>query len=238
MNLFYLITLYLWDFIFLISNKNKIKILRIVCKDFRNISTNYWIQTIPHKEINNYFISNQKLKFNIRFIILENIQIDIKNLNINDLFFNKSCKYGYLEIVKLLLKNNANINQKDYEGYTPLIYASIYGQLEIVKLLIKYGANINEKNNYNYNALYFACVYGHLEIVKLLLENGVNINEKDYHGYTPLLYVSRYGKIKIVKLLLENGANINEKDSNNKTILQHAKENKQTEIVKYLKTLV
>jgi len=123
MNLFYSITLYLWDYIFSIIDKNEIKILRIICKDFRNISINYWFQNIIDKEVNNYFISNQKLNFSIRFIILKNQQYDLKNVNNNNnnlLFL--SCKYGYLEIIKLLIKINININQKNINEIPLLMY--------------------------------------------------------------------------------------------------------------------
>jgi len=195
MNLFYSITLYLWDYIFSIIDKNEIKILRIICKDFRNISINYWNQNIPNKEVNNYFINNQKLKFNIRFIILQYQQFDFEKLiNNNDLLF-ISCQYGYLEIVKLLLENSANINKKNNNGMNSLIYAFMYGNLEIVKLLIKNGADINDNNNKT--SLIFACNFGHLEIVKLLIKNGAN---------TTLMLASSNGNLEIIKLLIENDA--------------------------------
>jgi len=170
MNLFYSITLYLWDYIFSISDKNEIKILRIICKDFRNISINYWIQNIPDKEVNNYFINNQKLKFYFRFIILKSKKIDFKNTNNKYLLF-KSCDYGYLEIVKFLIKNGVNINQKDSYENNALFYACTFGHLEIVKLLIENGVNIKQRNNSDNTALYYAYKYGYSKIVKLIIEN-------------------------------------------------------------------
>jgi len=92
MNLFYSITLYLWDFIFSIIDKNEIKTLRIVCKDFRNISTKYWIKNI-HKSPKTLFET-----------LLKNL------INNNNLLLLLSCEY--LEIVKLLVENSANINEK------------------------------------------------------------------------------------------------------------------------------
>jgi len=214
MNLFYFITLYLWDYIFSIIDKNEIKILRIICKDFRNISINYWFQNIPNEEVNNYFINNQKLNFNIRFIILQHQQqFDFKNLNDNILLF-ISCIHGYLEIVKLLIKINININQKNKYEVTSLIKASNNGNLEIVKLLLENEANINEKDSYGWSPLIYASFNGYLEIVKLLIKNGVNINEKNNIGNTALYFASKYGYLKIVKLLVKNGANINQKDNN------------------------
>jgi len=177
MNSFYQITPYLWDYIFSIIDKNEIKILRIVCKDFKNISINYWIQNIPHKEVNNYFINNQKLNFNIRFIILKNEQFDLKSLNDNNILLIFSSKYGYLELVKFLIKIGVNINQKvNYNGQTALMYASLYENLEIIQLLIENGVNINQKSSNGWTALIYAYKIGNLEIVKLLIKNGANIN--------------------------------------------------------------
>ena len=224
LNSFSLITLYLWDFIFSIINKNEIKILRIVCKDFRNISTNYWFQNISHKEINNYFIKNQKFNFNIRFIILQNEQFDLKKLDNNNDLLLISCEYGYLEIIKLLLKNGANVNEKDKynTGLTLLMKASIYGHLEIVKLLIQNYANINEKNVDGWSSLMVVSMYGKLKIANFLLQNCADINQRDNNGLTSLMYASIHKNFEIVKLLVENGANINIKDNNGYTALLHA----------------
>jgi len=238
MNLFYSITLYLWDYIFSIIDKNEIKLLRIVCKDFRNISTNYWFQNIPYKENNNYLIFNQKFNLNIRFIILQNKRFDIKNSNQIDLLLFISCKNGYLELVKLLIKNNVNINQKDNFEYTALMYATINGHLEIVKLLLENGVNVNEKNNYEYTVLMYATLYAKLEIIKLLIKNGVNINQKNNCGLSSLILASENGHLEIVKLLIDNGANINQKDNNERNALQYAKKNNQIKIIKYLENFI
>ena len=237
MNFFRSITLYLWDYIFSIIDKNEVEILRIICKDFRNISTNYWIQNIPNEEVNNYFISIRKLKFNIRFIILQHEQFDFKKINTKYLLF-KSCCNGYLEIVKLLIKNGTNINKKDNSGSTPLIYACKSIDVEIVKLLVKNGANINEKDDNGNTPLIFSSYNGNLEIVKLLIKNGANINQLDTYGWTPLIFSSYNGNLEIVKLLIENGANIIGKAKYGKNALQYAKENNQIEIIKYLENFI
>jgi len=55
-----------------------------------------------------------------------------------------ACKYEYFEIVKLLVKNGANINEKnDIYNCNAKTYA--YNYSEIVKFLEKNGANINEE---------------------------------------------------------------------------------------------
>ena len=69
----------------------------------------------------------------------------------------RASHYGYLEIVRalqvdFLIKHNANVNEKDYNGWTPLHYASFYEHLEIVKYLIGY-CDLTIKNNNGQTAL-------------------------------------------------------------------------------------
>jgi len=56
---------------------------------------------------------------------------------------------GHTEMIQYLLKKGANINEKDFDGRTALIYAAEDGQLEIVKCLIENGANIEERDKDN-----------------------------------------------------------------------------------------
>lgn len=94
---------------------------------------------------------------------------------------------GEIEVVKLLLKNNASVNWVNNKGETPLYWAatnSIKNQnnetyVEIVKLLIENGADVNKANNIASSAKQYG-------IVKLLLENNARNNE----GETPLYAVA------------------------------------------------
>lgn len=49
--------------------------------------------------------------------------------------------FGQVEIVRCLLENNANINQKDDFGITPLLAAIYENHVECVKLLLEKGAD-------------------------------------------------------------------------------------------------
>jgi len=56
------------------------------------------------------------------------------------------CYHGDTSYIKLCLDYGANINFKDKDGWTPLMYACFNNKIEVVKLLIKYGVNINVRN--------------------------------------------------------------------------------------------
>lgn len=59
--------------------------------------------------------------------------------------------WNYIDIIKLLLENNADINIKDGLGNTPLIDTIINGNYDTTMILLEYKANpyIKEKNGQN-----------------------------------------------------------------------------------------
>ena len=115
--------------------------------------------------------------------------------------------------VRELLDAGINPNITDYDGDTPLVYASEEGYTEIVKLLLDSGAdadpNLQEQGRYTPLIVSSDNDY---DIVKLLLENGADPNIQNHEGYTPLIWATIMGCNDIVKLLLENGADPNISD--------------------------
>lgn len=124
-----------------------------------------------------------------------------------------AAEYDKDEIVKLLLKNGANVNAYDMLSTTPLMTAAISGSNKTVKVLIAAGA---DKDAYGgpggATALSFAVTHRHLETVRVMLECGVNPNAKDYQYWgsgTPLEDAVMMQNLPIVKLLLEHGTDPN-----------------------------
>ncbi len=58
-----------------------------------------------------------------------------------------SVSAGNLDIVKLLLKEGADITAKDNDYITALTEASIVGHVKVIKLLLKEGANVSAFSN-------------------------------------------------------------------------------------------
>jgi len=121
--------------------------------------------------------------------------------------------YGKQEVVKLLIEVGADINAKDSDGDTVLMYASQKDYyINVVKLLIKAGADVNAKNNFEETALMWASKNDNKEIVKLLIEAGADVNAKNKFKNTALMLASINNHLNIVKLLIKAGANINNKN--------------------------
>ncbi len=80
---------------------------------------------------------------------------------------------GHLEIVKLLIANDADVNAKDNTGYTPLHWAAMHGHLDIVKFLVEYctkkGITLNMRNNKKLLPQDLALQVGHRNIYNYLI---------------------------------------------------------------------
>ncbi|MDA7625073.1 ankyrin repeat domain-containing protein, partial [bacterium] len=95
---------------------------------------------------------------------------------------------GYIQAVEEHLAAGADVNSKDWHGYTPLhIAAARNSPIEIAELLIANGADVNAKDNYGETPLHSAVSEGHKEIAKLLVAAGADVNVKGgWGGDTPL----------------------------------------------------
>lgn len=75
---------------------------------------------------------------------------------------------GNLEPMKILLNAGVDINEKDDEGATAMIYAGMMGDLRIVNYLISEGADITLKNNEGHDAYYYAKKYQNRAVMEIL----------------------------------------------------------------------
>ena len=74
------------------------------------------------------------------------------------------------EVVQLLLRGGANINQTDKVNKTPLHAAVYQGNTGMVRLLIKHGANINVMDKHGRTPLLMASKHGRYEEGRFLIK--------------------------------------------------------------------
>ena len=121
----------------------------------------------------------------------------------------QAIRSGDLAAVKTNL-TKSEIETRDAQGTTALMYATAFGNLETFKLLLAAGADVNARNTGDATALLWAA--RDPERARLLIEHGADVNARSLQGQTPLMSASlRRGNAAIVALLLSKGAEVDAK---------------------------
>jgi ankyrin repeat protein len=115
----------------------------------------------------------------------------------------KSMALGELKVLQFLVTNGANVDKKDKDGNTAIMFSKSPMAAEF---LLQKSANIEAENKIGETALIIAAKNGNQELVNLLLRKGAEVNHADKRLRTPLDYASYEGHIEIVNILLKNGA--------------------------------
>jgi len=98
-----------------------------------------------------------------------------------------------------------DLNGRDWNGATPLIWAIKHGNYRLAKLLLEQGdVDPTLPDQQGLTPLVHAAIAGQEEVAKLLLQRGdVYPNSPDKDGRTPLSYAAQSGHEGLVKILLE-----------------------------------
>lgn len=119
----------------------------------------------------------------------------------------RACSLGNIDHVLKIINFGVNINSKNLDKNTPLIYAVSHQHYEIAKILIEQGAEVNTLNMFGESALFISIDHEYsLKIIKLLLAKGAWVDLPNQKGTTPLQMAQFYGYEDIKQLLISYGA--------------------------------
>ncbi len=144
---------------------------------------------------------------------------------------------GHMDCVMTLLRNNANVNMRNFNRETALMLA-IYGEnkyrLNIIKMLIVCGASINAVNSRHENIIMLACQRGLLYLIKLFHHYNCSLFIKDINDNTLMHHACINGNPEIVDFLINNNAPIDHINKFSESPLSLAVEYGNLEIIKKL----
>lgn len=141
---------------------------------------------------------------------------------------------GHKEVVRLLLKNKANVEETDTSGWTALHYAASNGYKAVTRLLLESKADPTSKTETGLTVLRLAILSCRAAVVRLLLQYNANPTEEYEHGWTTLHMAAINGNIAIVRQLLENKVDPTQRDNAGRTALQLAAVHGHGSVVKLL----
>ncbi|KAJ3045261.1 hypothetical protein HDV00_011133 [Rhizophlyctis rosea] len=139
----------------------------------------------------------------------------------------RACKLGHIEVVKILIKAGAHVNEQDGR---PLCLAAEHGHEGVLQELLANGADLKIIGTRHDGVLACAAKAGQVHIMEILLNH--------VHGrYTPdelakaLRTAASHGRIEAVRYLLAHGADVT---GNDDAALFSAAANGRDEIVRIL----
>lgn len=110
--------------------------------------------------------------------------------------------------VRTLLEQGADVDAREGDGSTALLWASYWDDREAAALLIRAGADTNAANDLGVTPLWAACENGSAAMAEALLGAGADPNARLPFGETPLMTAARTGAADVVGRLLAAGADV------------------------------
>jgi len=120
---------------------------------------------------------------------------------------------GFLEVVRILIENGADVNDSTGIGETALMFAVEKGHNDIASLLIENGADINAQDIYQRTALMRASASGNVAMVSYLIEKDADVNLKDKQDKFALDFAKKFEYQDVVDLLSKLTADTTGSDS-------------------------
>ena len=126
------------------------------------------------------------------------------NDNLLFMMLKKPKGWNYNKIFELLIKNGCNIEHKNTNKSTLLMYAASCKDYVSCEILLKYGANVNEQNELGFTVLHMLCnftspyraidkgIYSLYKFCVLFVEYGADVLLKDIYGKIPSEYCNHY----------------------------------------------
>jgi len=147
---------------------------------------------------------------NARELIAAGAEINARDSIYKMSAFLYSVKFGYVEMAKILVENNADLHAADCYGDNALAIAVRHNNAGMAKFLIdlKFDPNgmMIEKEGETF--LMYAAGKGMYDIARLLIEKGADVNKKTVYGFSALVYSAVCGVDRVEDLIIEKSEDI------------------------------
>src|SRR2546422_4537784 len=151
----------------------------------------------------NHHFSNPEAAMHRLLCVLFICVVEVSGQDPDSLF--SSIRRNDVTAVQALLTKGIDVNTRNRDSATALMYASVHADVPIMKLLLANQADVNARNPVGATALMWAA--GDLAKVQLLVQSGADVNARSESGRTSLIVAANYaGNVETVRFLLANRA--------------------------------
>jgi ankyrin repeat protein len=143
----------------------------------------------------------------------------------------KAASNGQAEVVDMLLKRGARIDDRCNFRLTALLWATRSDHLKTVEVLLNNPTkpDVNAEGITQTPPLWYAVIHENLEMLTLLHHKGAKLDRPDKDGISILTKTLLHKKYNVLDYLVANGANINRADNTGVTPLINAAESSRME---------
>ena len=135
--------------------------------------------------------------------------------------FIKAVETNNIEEVKRMMQSGIDLNYRNNNGNTALMYAIMYNRVEIARMLIDSGVDVNIRDNRDNTALIWTILFDNIEISRMLINVGADINIPGDRGRSALIWAIQSENTKFAKLFINSGADLYIRDITGKTALDY-----------------
>ena len=133
--------------------------------------------------------------------------------------FLDAAKNGDIERLRQFVNDNVDLEYRDDDGYTALIWATREGKTRCVRLLLDANADVHAEDHTGYTALIWAAATGHIQCARLLINANADIEATTDGNDTALIWAARNGHAECLQLLFDAKADVNAEIGDGSTVL-------------------
>lgn len=100
--------------------------------------------------------------------------------------------FGDIMLLEYLIKNDAHLMARDWNGYTAMLKAAALGRTDVVQMLVEAGVPPNHKDPWGNTPLDKAELYNHSEVVNYLKSLDLNINREKVQIWKEKKFIEKY----------------------------------------------
>ena len=142
----------------------------------------------------------------VNYLINLGCSPNVRQANLNYTPLHNAAGYGHSDIVRTLLQNGAKVDEQNFQGLTPLMFAVQNCHCEIARQILHVGCDLSVRvETSEYTVLHCGAAVGCVACVQSLVNAGVEVDAVDAMGCSALVTAVVHEHPEVVRVLLEEG---------------------------------